>query len=93
MPGSDGLGILVILVSWDLNLGEASPAEGYGMRGAFVRSVSWDFDSEPGSLEVSWDLNLGEASPAGGYGMRCTFVGSDGTVSIVKIVSLLVSKN
>ena len=36
-------------------------------------------------------LTLGEVSPAGGYGMRRTFVGSDGTVSIVKIVSLSLS--
>ena len=30
-------------LSWDLNLGEGSPAEGYGMRGGFVGSVSWDW--------------------------------------------------
>ena len=36
-------------VSWDLTLGEARPPECYGMRGAFVGSVSWGFDSGPGS--------------------------------------------
>ena len=43
MPGSDGQGILVIpKKSSEMRfiLGEGSPAEGYGMRGAFVRSVS-----------------------------------------------------
>ena len=33
-------------------------------------------------LQISTDRDLG------GYGMRSAFVGSDGTVSIVKIVSL-----
>ena len=47
----------------DFEKGEASLAGGYGMRGAFVGSVSWD-------------LTLGEASPAGGYEMRGAFVGS-----------------
>ena len=69
-------------VSWDLTLGEASPAGGYGMRSAFVGSVSWDFDSEPGSPEVSWDFDwAGQSS----WGLA---VGDVGTVSIVKIVSL-----
>ena len=39
-------------VSWDLTLGEASPAGGYGMRGAFIGPVSWD-------------LTLSRNSPAG----------------------------
>ena len=56
MPGSEGLGILGIFfkkaVSWDLSLGEASwdsdlgetsPVVVYGMRRAFVGSVSWDW--------------------------------------------------
>ena len=33
-------------------------------------------------------LTLGEGRLAGGYGMRPAFFGSDGAVSIVKIVSL-----
>ena len=41
-------------VSWDLTLGEASPAGGYGMRSAFVGSVSWDFNSGPGSPAGGW---------------------------------------
>ena len=43
MPGSDGLWILVIFekaVSWDSDLDEASPVVVYGMRNAFVGSVS-----------------------------------------------------
>ena len=43
MPGSDRQGILVIFeeaVSRDSGLGGASPVVGYGMRGAFVGSVS-----------------------------------------------------
>ena len=38
--------------SWDSDLGETSPVVVYGMRRAFVRSVSWD-------------LNLGKGSSAG----------------------------
>ena len=49
-------------------------------------AMGWEF----GDFEkvVSWDPTLGRASPAGGYGMRSAFVGSDGTVSLVKLVSL-----
>ena len=46
--------------------------------------VSWDLSLG----EASWFLSLGEASPVWAYGMLRGFVGSDGTVSIVKIVSL-----
>ena len=66
MPGSDGLGFLVILkkkavswdstlgeVSWDSDLGEASPVVVYGMCRVIVGSVSWA-------------LNLGKASSARG---------------------------
>ena len=42
--------------------------------------------------DVSWVPTPGLASPAGGYGIRSAFVGSDSTVSIVKIVSPLSSK-
>ena len=80
MPGDDGQGVLVIFekaVSWDSTLGEVSCDLSLG-------EASWD--SNLG--EASWDLNLGEGSPAGAYTMRRAFVGSDGTVSIVKIVSL-----
>ena len=55
-----------------------------GIHRAFVVSVSWDSTLN----EASWDLYLGQSSPAGDYGMHRAFVGSDGTVSIVKIVSL-----
>ena len=48
------------------------------------KAVSWDLTLD----EASWDLKLDEASPVGAYGMHRAFVGSDGTVSIVKIVSL-----
>ena len=34
-------------VSWDLKLGEGSPIGVYGMRGAFVGSVSWLWAGQP----------------------------------------------
>ena len=56
-----------------------------GILGDFEKkAVSWDLTLD----EASWFLSLGEASPVGDYGMRRAFVWSDGTVSIVKIVSL-----
>ena len=48
------------------------------------KAVSWDLKLG----EMSWFLSLGEGSPAEAYGMRRAFVGSDGTVSIIKTVSL-----
>ena len=80
MPGSDRLGILVTFgkaVSWDSTLGEGS----------------WDLSMGEASCdmylgEASWDSDLGEASPVVAYGTRRAFVGSDGTVSLVKIVSV-----
>ena len=41
-------------VSWDLTLGEASPAGGYEMRGAFFGSVSWDLTQGRGSPVGVW---------------------------------------
>ena len=60
-----------------------------------TKAVSWDSDSEPGS-PVSWDLTLDEASyfrasaRPGQLGLRDAphMVGSNGIVSMVKIVSL-----
>ena len=52
MPGKRWTENLVIFekdASWDLTLDEASPFGGNGMRGAFVGSVSWDFDPGPSS--------------------------------------------
>ena len=94
MPGSDGLGILVIFekdLSWDSDLGESSWV--YGMRRAFVGSVSWDLTLDEASWdpklgEVSWDFKLDEASPVYGLWDATRVVVSDGTVSIVKIMSL-----
>ena len=40
------------VVSWDLNLGEASPAGGYGRCRAFVGAVSWDWT-------LGWPVQLG----------------------------------
>ena len=69
---------------------------GSGNLGDFGKSSKFRFEPD----EVSWDLslgeasgdsNLGDASQVGAYGMRRSFVGSDGTVSIVKIVSLSLS--
>ena len=93
MSGSDVLGILVIkkkAVSWDLtldetswdsDLGEASPVMDYGMAAHLLGQ--W--------VEIqlwAWPVQLGLRDAP-------RVVGSDGTVSIVKIVclSLLVSKN
>ena len=60
------------------------------------KAVSWDLTLDKASWdlnlgEASWFLSLGKASPVGAYGMHRAFVGSDGTVSIVKIVSLSLS--
>ena len=57
----------------------------------FEKAVSWD----PKLGEASWDLKLDEASPVCGLRDAHSFVRSDGTVSIVRIVSLslLVSKD
>ena len=64
------------------------------------KAINWDLTMAEASWdlslgEASWFLSLGDASPVGAYGMRRAFVGSEGTVSIVKIVclSLLVSKD
>ena len=51
------------------------------------KAVSWDLTLD----KASWFLSLGKASPVGAYRMRRTFVGSDGMVSIVKIVCLSLS--
>ena len=72
MLGSDGLRS----VSWDLTRGETSLARGYGMRGAFVGSVSWD--STLGRGSPAEELTLGD-------------VGSVSIVKIV-CLSLLGSK-
>ena len=79
MPGSDGLGILVIFekkaVSWDLTLDEASwdsdldeSSVDYGMRarllGQWVEIWRW-------TKRV--DLDLGEASPVGSMGCAARF--------------------
>ena len=48
ISGSNELGILVIFekaVNWDSDLGVASRVVVYGMRRAFVGSVSWESDS------------------------------------------------
>ena len=59
-------------------------SDGLEIFGVLKKTVSWDWTL----VEASGDLNLGEASPLGDYAMRRAFVGSDGTVIIVKIVSL-----
>ena len=41
-------------IGWDSDLGEASPVVVYGMRCAFVGSVSWDSDSGPRVQLGSW---------------------------------------
>ena len=54
-PEAMGWEFLVISekdVSWDLTLGEASPAGGYGMHVCW--DVSWEFDSGPGSPAGGW---------------------------------------
>ena len=61
-------------VSWDLTLDGASwdsagPVVVYGMRRAFVRSLSWDLSLG----EASWFLSLGEANPVEATGCTCIY--------------------
>ena len=70
---------------WNWGENDIMPrSNGLGILVIFEKAVSWDLSLG----EASWFLSLGEASPVGAYGMRRAFVVSDGTVSIVKIVSL-----
>ena len=80
IPGSDGMGILVIFekaVSWDLNLRELRSE---------ARRGQLRFKPEIGE-NWSWTRRV----PFVAHGTRRAFVASDGTVSIVKIVSLSLS--
>ena len=58
-------------VSWDLILGEASPAGGYGIRSAFVGSESWDVTLGRAVQRLVEILTLGRAVQQGVGCGRC----------------------